>query len=79
MSGKIGIYGHYQQRSIMLAIASIDHLYNSITSGTYMKIISNNSTGLYTLKPIPPKWENLRRKVASQAGRHAIIAGGAIR
>ena len=44
-----------------------------------MKIITNNSVGPSILKPIPPEWENLRRKVASQAGRHAIIAGGAIR
>ena len=44
-----------------------------------MKITTNNSAGLSILKPIPPEWENLRRKVASQAGRHAIIAGGAIR
>src|SRR5437899_726457 len=44
-----------------------------------MKIITNNSTCLSIPKPIPPEWENLRRKVASQAGRHAIIAGGAIR
>jgi hypothetical protein len=29
--------------------------------------------------PIPPEWENLRRSVSSAAGRHAIIAGGAIR
>jgi hypothetical protein len=44
-----------------------------------MKIITNNSLGRSILKPIPPEWENLRRKVASEAGRHAIIAGGAIR
>jgi Poly A polymerase head domain len=44
-----------------------------------MKIITNNSTDLSILKPIPLEWETLRRKVASQAGRHAIIAGGAIR
>jgi hypothetical protein len=44
-----------------------------------MKIIANNSTDLSILKPIPLEWETLRRKVASQAGRHAIIAGGAIR
>jgi hypothetical protein len=44
-----------------------------------MKIITNNSTGLSILKPIPREWENLRRKVASKAGRHAIISGGAIR
>jgi len=44
-----------------------------------MKIITNNSVGNSILKPIPPEWENLRRKVASEAGRHAIIAGGAIR
>jgi Poly A polymerase head domain len=44
-----------------------------------MKIITSNSKDLFILKPIPPEWENLRRKVASQAGRHAIIAGGAIR
>ena len=44
-----------------------------------MKIIINNSASLSILKPIPREWENLRRKVASEAGRHAIIAGGAIR
>ena len=44
-----------------------------------MKIITHNSTDLSILKPIPLEWETLRRKVASQAGRHAIIAGGAIR
>jgi hypothetical protein len=44
-----------------------------------MKIITNNSPCHSILKPIPPEWEDLRRKVASQAGRHAIIAGGAIR
>ena len=44
-----------------------------------MKIIINNSTNLSILKPIPPEWESLRRKVASEAGRHAIISGGAIR
>jgi hypothetical protein len=44
-----------------------------------MKIITNNSTSLSIPKPIPREWENLRRKVASEAGRHAIIAGGAIR
>jgi hypothetical protein len=44
-----------------------------------MKIITNNSAGLSILKPIPREWENLRLKVASEAGRHAIIAGGAIR
>jgi Poly A polymerase head domain len=44
-----------------------------------MKIITNDSPRRSILKPIPPEWENLRRKVASQAGRHAIIAGGAIR
>jgi hypothetical protein len=44
-----------------------------------MKIIKNNAPGLSIPKPITPKWENLRRKVASEAGRHAIISGGAIR
>jgi hypothetical protein len=44
-----------------------------------MKIFTNNSLGGSILKPIPHKWENLRRTVASEAGRHAIIAGGAIR
>jgi hypothetical protein len=44
-----------------------------------MKIITNDSPRRSILKPIPPEWENLRRKVASQAGRHAIIGGGAIR
>jgi hypothetical protein len=44
-----------------------------------MIIITNHSTDISILKPIPPKWENLRRKVATKAGRHAIIAGGAIR
>ena len=44
-----------------------------------MKIITNKSACLPIPKPIPPDWENLRRQVASQAGRHAIIAGGAIR
>jgi hypothetical protein len=44
-----------------------------------MTIITNNSAGLSILKRIPREWENLRRKVASEAGRHAIIAGGAIR
>ena len=44
-----------------------------------MKIITNNSACHSILKPIPPEWENSRRRVASQAGRHAIIAGGAIR
>ena len=29
--------------------------------------------------PIPDQWEVLRRSVSSKAGRHAIIAGGAIR
>jgi len=43
-----------------------------------MKIITSNSTNRSILKTIPPEWEILRRKVASQAGRHAIIAGGAI-
>jgi hypothetical protein len=42
-----------------------------------MKIIKNKS--LSVLKPIAPEWESLRRKAASEAGRHAIIAGGAIR
>jgi hypothetical protein len=32
-----------------------------------------------TITAIPQEWEDLRRKVSSQAGRHAIIAGGAIR
>jgi hypothetical protein len=41
-----------------------------------MKLIKNE---LSTVTPIPPEWENLRRQVASQAGRHAFIAGGAIR
>jgi hypothetical protein len=63
----------------IFAITSIDHLYNSIGSGIYMKVIGNNSAGVSIPKPIPPEWEFLRRKVASQAGRHAIIAGGAIR
>jgi hypothetical protein len=44
-----------------------------------MRINTNNSAGRSILKPIPREWENLRRKVASQTGRHAIIAGGAIR
>jgi len=44
-----------------------------------MNIINNNSANLSVLKPIPPEWENLRRKVASEARRHAIIAGEAIR
>jgi tRNA nucleotidyltransferase/poly(A) polymerase len=44
-----------------------------------MKITTNNSASLSILKPIPPEWEDLRRKVASKAGRYAIIAGGAIR
>ena len=44
-----------------------------------MKIITNNSVDHSILKPIPPEWESLRRKVASEAERHAIIAGGAIR
>ena len=44
-----------------------------------MKIITKNSARLSILKPIPREWENIRRKVASKAGRHAIIAGGAIR
>ena len=44
-----------------------------------MKIITNNSVDHSILKPIPPEWESLRRKVASEAGRHAINAGGAIR
>ena len=44
-----------------------------------MKIIINNFLGRSILKPIPSEWENLCRKVASEAGRHAIIAGGAIR
>jgi hypothetical protein len=43
-----------------------------------MKIITNNVSCLSTVA-IPPEWENLRREVASQAGRHAFIAGGAIR
>lgn len=30
-------------------------------------------------KPIPERWEQLRLSISSQAGRHAIIAGGAIR
>lgn len=29
--------------------------------------------------PIPESWEHWRRRVSSKAGRHAIIAGGAIR
>lgn len=29
--------------------------------------------------PIPDAWETLRRSVSSKAGRHAVIAGGAIR
>ena len=44
-----------------------------------MKIITYNSPGSSILKPIPSEWETLRRKVISEAGRHAIIAGGAIR
>ena len=44
-----------------------------------MRIITNNSAGRFVLKPIPREWENLRRKLASKAGRHAIISGGAIR
>ena len=44
-----------------------------------MEIITDNSACHSILKPIPPEWESSRRKVASQAGRHAIIAGGAIR
>jgi hypothetical protein len=44
-----------------------------------MKILINNSAGLSILKSIPREWENLRRKMASKAGRHAIISGGAIR
>jgi hypothetical protein len=44
-----------------------------------MKIITNKSASRSVLKPIPPEWESLRRKVASEAGRHAIISGGAIR
>jgi hypothetical protein len=43
-----------------------------------MRTIANHSADLSITKPITPKWENLRRKVASKAGRHAIIAGGAI-
>jgi hypothetical protein len=30
-------------------------------------------------EPIPQEWEDLRRKVSRKAGRHAVIAGGAIR
>jgi hypothetical protein len=41
-----------------------------------MKLIKNE---LSTVTPIPPEWEDLRREVANQAGRHAFIAGGAIR
>jgi hypothetical protein len=44
-----------------------------------MRIITNHSTDISILKPIPREWEDVRRKVASEAGRHAIIAGGAIR
>ncbi len=44
-----------------------------------MEIITKKSPCLSIPKSIPPGWENLRRKVASQAGRDAIIAGGAIR
>jgi hypothetical protein len=43
-----------------------------------MKIIDNPGY-LTELKPIPAEWEALRRKVSHQAGRHAVIAGGAIR
>jgi hypothetical protein len=35
-----------------------------------MKIITNNSTDLSILKPIPPEWETLRRKVARQSSRY---------
>jgi len=44
-----------------------------------MEIITKKSPCVSIPKPIPPEWEILRRKVASQAGRHTIIAGGAIR
>jgi hypothetical protein len=43
-----------------------------------MKTIANHFATFSTPKPITPKWENVRRNVASKAGRHAIIAGGAI-
>jgi hypothetical protein len=74
MSEKIGIYGHYQQRSNHYR--DYHHRPNYlifIRRNNYMKIITNNSTDLSILKPIPLEWETLRRKVASQAGRHAAF------
>jgi hypothetical protein len=44
-----------------------------------MDIITKKSPGVSIPKPIPPEWEFLRRKMASKAGGHAIISGGAIR
>jgi hypothetical protein len=44
-----------------------------------MKIIKEKYFYAPHLRPVPSEWEKLRRKIASQAGRHAIIAGGAIR
>jgi hypothetical protein len=67
------------KRGIILAIVLFESLYNQIRGSTHMRIITNHSADLSILKPIPPKWEGLRRKVASEVGRHAIIAGGAIR
>jgi Poly A polymerase head domain len=40
-----------------------------------MKFISQNVTA----NPIPSDWETLRPKISHEAGRHAVIAGGAVR
>jgi hypothetical protein len=53
-----------------------------INKTTFGEILTMNQDNFVTelLKtPLPTNWETIRRSVSSKAGRHAVIAGGALR